>query len=291
MQESWNTSPIGKIHQSPDAELLFKNIQDKKASHLQVSRTEANRHSKTWLVAAVLLTLSLLGLWLMKGPVVSEKETLNWSQITAGIGEREYIKLPDGSEVWLNSGSTLAYQEGFESRNIKLSGEAFFQVVRDEKRPFTVTSNGIQTKVLGTSFNIRAYREASNIQVTVKTGKVGVGQDNHQFASITPNQQIAYDKQVQDFTFSEVDAAAVSSWKENKLVFENVTFEEAAITLEKHFGKSIEFDNASLKACRFTSKFDVSEDLDHVLKVLATLNNLQYEVKDNTVLFIGTVCL
>ncbi|WP_215226431.1 FecR family protein [Echinicola shivajiensis] len=290
MHEAWYEDEVFSGIDTENQEKLFKRIYNNKAAHLRVSKN--NRIEtlwKWWGAAAVFLIILLTGWFLLKE--APESDNVLWTEVKADIGERKYLTLPDGSEVWLNAGSKISYQNDFQSRDVELVGEAFFDVKRDEARPFTVQSDGINTRVLGTSFNVRAYSEDNGVKVTVKTGRVAVGKLGAQFASITPNQQIHYSEENQDFTFQEVDASSLASWIGGDLVFENVTFSEAIVTLKMEYGKDFKFDNPSLGKCRFTSKFDVGEDLDHILEVLSTLNGIDYRTEGNTIYFNGKKCI
>ncbi|WP_186755557.1 FecR family protein [Echinicola salinicaeni] len=291
MLETWYTEEgLPEIDRS-NQDQLFNNINRDKAAHLRVSKNREHRIVSRWWGAAAIFLISIIGSWLFFESSPEAVDEVPLAEVVAGIGERKHLTLPDGSEVWLNSGTKIIYPHDFEERKVKLIGEAFFDVERDESRPFIVESEAIKTKVLGTSFNVRAYDEDNGVQVTVKTGKVGVGKSNNEFASITPNQQISYDDQNQGFSFQEVDASSLSSWKDGNLVFENVTFAEAVTTLKMQYGKDFKFENPALSKCRFTSKFDINEDLPHVLEVLTTLNGIDYRTEGNTIYFSGIRCL
>jgi len=290
MQESWDHLDIGQEPLLSANDELFQLINEKKSAHLKVSRQSGISYKWYW-VAATFMLISSLTLTLFLSGEANLTPQENWTSISAGIGERKYIVLPDSSEVWLNSGSTVRFSLEFKPRAVQLTGEAFFDVRRDTLNRFSIRTGEIVTQVLGTSFNIRSFEEEAEVKVTVNTGKVGIGKENLPFASLLPDQQISYQKIAGDFSFNEVDAASLSSWKEGNLVFENITFAEAAVTLQNHFGVGVYFQNENLKDCRFTAKFDMEEDIEHVLEVLSKLNGISVRSENGDIYFSGTKCL
>ena len=290
MQESWNLPSADVDSSLLSSSDLYRKINERKSAHLKVSKSTKTNTKWYWAAVSFIFIASLTTIFFLS----RETEQINQKDFTsfsAGIGERKYMVLPDSSEIWLNSGSTIRFPEDFLTRSVTLTGEAFFEVRRDTLRPFRIRTGEIVTQVLGTSFNIRSFEEEPEVKVTVRTGKVGLGKENLAFASLLPNQQISYQKNAGDFSFNEVDAASLASWKEGNLVFENITFGEAAVTLKKHFGVEFRLDHDTLKRCRFTAKFDLGEDLDHVLEALTKLNGISSREENNNIYFIGTKCL
>lgn len=269
---------------------LFDTINRKKAAHLTVHKTVPGNNFWKWSAAAVFI-ISALASYIYFSSQQESQFSSKRIELYSDIGEIKHFFLPDSSEVWLNSGSSVSYDSEFKERSVIIEGEAFFEVKRDTLRPFLVKSEEIFVKVLGTSFNVRSYREDATVNVTVATGKVGVGKLNQSSNTITPNQRLSYKKTGGEFSFSEVDASSLTSWKDGFIVFENTTFREAVTTLEKHFGIQFQFQNQTLSSCRFTSKFDKNESLDHVLEVLSKLNGISWERDGNKILFIGSSCL
>ncbi|WP_051315838.1 FecR family protein [Algoriphagus vanfongensis] len=272
------------------SQALFDKINRKKAAHLTVHKTVSGNNLWKWSAAAGII-ISLLASFIYFSSLQEPPTSTKRITVFSDTGEINHFLLPDSSEVWLNSGSTISYDSEFRERSVIIVGEAFFDVKRDTLRPFLVKSEEIFVKVLGTSFNVRSYQEDASINVTVATGKVGVGKLNQSTNTIIPNQQLTYKKSEGEFSFSEVDASSLSSWKDGYLVFENTTFKEAAITLEKHFGIQFQFQNQTISSCRFTSKFDKNESLDHVLEVLSKVNGISWKQDKNKILFIGSTCL
>lgn len=205
------------------------------------------------------------------------------------ITGKKYISLPDGSKVTLNEGSTLTYDEtlGTDTRNVVLSGEAFFDIYHDASRPFMVHTGKFTTTVLGTQFNVRAYEQDYEITVTVKEGKVKVDDDQNQYGTLTPNEKIAVNTTTRDFVKATVNAEAELSWKREFVILDGVTLEEASKILENKYKVKISLANEKLRRCKITSTFLNNEKLEDVLAVVTTAVNATYELNGDQVVIDG----
>lgn len=210
-------------------------------------------------------------------------------ETTHTITGKKYISLPDGSKVTLNEGSILTYDEalGTDTRNVVLSGEAFFDIHHDASRPFIVHTGKFTTTVLGTQFNVRAYEQDHEITVTVKEGKVKVDDDQNQYGTITPNEKIAVNTTTRDFVKATVNPDAELSWKREFVILDGATLEEAAKILENKYNVKISLANEKLKRCKITSTFLHNEKLEDVLAVVTTAVNATYELKGDQVVIDG----
>lgn len=143
------------------------------------------------------------------------------------MGMRSSIVLSDGTRVILNAGTTLSYPAAFVSsqREVKVNGEAFFEVSHDKDHPFIVSAENVKVKVLGTKFNVKAYKEDDHIEVTLTEGKVGVGLgEHHDMMYISPGQQALFNKMKQSFSKYEVNLDYYTSWKEGKFYFKILSY-------------------------------------------------------------------
>ncbi|MGX5817676.1 FecR family protein [Chitinophaga lutea] len=193
-------------------------------------------------------------------------------------GEIKKIRLPDGTEVWLNSGSTLQYPESFEGdvREVTLEGEAFFDVQQAPARPFVVRSGPVKTEVLGTSFNVRSYAALGEVKVAVSTGKVMVSGHERQ-VTVTPNRQAVYHRSDSLLQTEEIDAAAAAGWIKGDYAFRDATLAEIAVALENRFGVSIRITGAKLPSKRMTAGFSAEDSLASVLENLRETAGLYYK--------------
>lgn len=207
---------------------------------------------------------------------------------------KQLVHLPDGSTVLLNDNSSLKYdQNSFNSktREVTLTGEAFFDIKHNEKKPFIVHTGKIQTRVLGTAFNINAKNSSSNIEVTVARGKVQVGDTQKVYGVITPNQQIKVNKSTLNFEQNTINAAIVTEWKSNYLILDDINMTEAVALISQKYKVQISIQNEKIKNCRITASFLNEEDLDHVLKVISSVLETDYHYdKAGAVILDGKGC-
>lgn len=200
-------------------------------------------------------------------------------------GVKSHIKLPDGSSVWLNAASTISYEQSFSAneRNVHLEGEAYFEVVKDAKRPFHVTSGNVVTTALGTSFNIKAYTD-KNVKVSLHTGKVKVHKkDSSEQVILLPGQQA--NAGVSGLAVVEFNNLAVLGWKDGTIVFDNTDFDEMISVLEKWYDVTFVVKNLSLEERREIKVFGEFENqtLDNVLKLLSHSMHFEYGIENKTV--------
>jgi ferric-dicitrate binding protein FerR (iron transport regulator) len=192
------------------------------------------------------------------------------------------IELPDGSTVSLNQNSQISYPKSFKKRNIKLSGEAFFDVARDEERPFIITSGETETRVLGTSFNVRAYPEDDKVTVTVSSGRVEFNAEDNpaQKVVLQVNEEGVFTKNQKEVAKVEVINKNAISWKTQKLSFSDTPMKNVFDDLEKHFDIKIEVKNELIWQCAFFGTFDQPK-LDDVIEAMKFSMGLAFEKDGN----------
>lgn len=211
---------------------------------------------------------------------VDHSEPKNYITKTVPFGEQQTLRLADGSVVRLNAGSSLTYPEAFQDdlREVSLVGEAFFEIQPNKKAPFIVMSNGLETKVLGTSFNINAHDE-EEITVTLVEGKVAVSTPEDEDL-LTPGQQITYDITTKGLTKTDVDTKKELAWLDGVLYFENTPLDEVMATLSRWYDTDITFSNEQLTQCNISGKFS-EDELVNVLEGLRFLVNIDYEISES----------
>lgn len=191
-------------------------------------------------------------------------------------GSTTMLSLEDGTKVWLNAGSKLTYPAKFdrESRKVQLAGEAYFEVVHLDHKPFIISSGAVKTVVLGTSFNISAYPENSEVEVTVLSGKVAVitpGKWNLHSNTmyLMPNQKLTYTSSQPDTKPATVNAGEAIDWKLGILLFRSTPLAQAVRELERKYAVKIVCAD-KIKDCRITARFD-NEGLENALKVVTKI--------------------
>jgi ferric-dicitrate binding protein FerR (iron transport regulator) len=199
-----------------------------------------------------------------------------------------YIVLPDGSAIILKAGSTLDSPPQFNgpNREVSLNGEAYFDIVHDESKPFIIHTGKLKTIVLGTAFNIKAWEHEKQVTVSVTRGKVRVEDNEMTIAILTANQQIQYDE-VQSLTEQKdvVSEEIVSGWTREDLVFKGDPLESIARRLSRHFGVNISISDSDLASTVIVSSFNGTESLENILEVICKITgDAGYSINGNDIL-------
>lgn len=208
-----------------------------------------------------------------------------------GRGQRSKLFFPDGSVVYLNAESSIAYSDDYfvQDRTVYLEGEAFFEVEPDSTKPFKVYTRDLITRVLGTSFNIHAYGQNSASQVTVATGKVSVQDSTRELQQLTPGMQLTYDQKTRKHSITNVPAAEAAGWTQGEMVFRNMPLHQIAAELERWYDVRIEIGDKALRECRFTATFD-NLSLKDAIYLLSITTTLTYEQHGRVIMLHGTSC-
>lgn len=240
--------------------------------------------------AAATILVFFTAVWLL-WPVNNPVQPLaTWK---APVGHLRFLRLPDSSSVWVNAGSQLKFPASFgaKTREVYLSGEAYFDVRHKSTCPFIIHTGPVTTTVLGTAFNIREDPTTHQVTITVKRGKVSVARDKQQLAVLLPDQQVIVKPQFVEAVLQQVKPGEIAAWRGGELHFENVAFTDAAKQLEDRFGVTISFSNDKLKNCRFSASASADEPLDEVLKVMCSFNNANFRRQaDGHILISGEGC-
>lgn len=225
-------------------------------------------------------------LFLIAGLTYSLKIITSVKQITntTAKGERREIELQDGSLIVLNSNSSITYPESFgTTREIKLTGEAYFKVHRDINRPFIVATHDVNVKVLGTSFNVNSF-EHTDTKVSVITGKVQVTAPSGDKLLLVKDQQASYTKDFK-LKFTQDDSSEGIAWTQNTIFLKKTTLAETAKIIENWYDVKVDFEEKQLKALTISGKFK-DEKLDNVLNSIAVLKQLEikYLTKNHVII-------
>lgn len=218
------------------------------------------------------------------------KDTAQWLNRQNGKATRAVIELADGSKIWLNADSRISYPEVFgkHSREVYLNGEAFFKVTGNPDRPFIVHLNNGMVKVLGTSFNVRAY-DNEPVQTSVTTGKVAfIPKYNNREGIqdtfyIIPDEKVIYRPTTHDIVKEATSGEDDKAWTEGRLVFKDVSLEDICLELERTFGKKIEFKSDKPRQYRLTGSFQ-NNNLQEILYYLTKSKSFKYTITDSTLL-------
>ncbi|MDR3695122.1 FecR domain-containing protein [Mucilaginibacter sp.] len=244
-----------------------------------------------WAAAAAILFISLsVGLYALIRKTAVPDQLIS---LTAPVNGKKAINLADGSFVNVNAGSELKYPKAFDrrTREVYLSGEAYFDIHHDPDKPFIIHTGKVVTTVLGTAFNIKEDKISHAVIVTVTRGKVSVSNGSKLIGVLTPNQQISFNTVNSKAEQRTVDAMQVVAWQRIGLKFEDITFGQAAQQLETKFKVKISFASDKVKNCRFTGAALSGDQLDKILKTICDFNNATYKMQaDGSILIDGPGC-
>ena len=200
-------------------------------------------------------------------------------------GVKRQVKLPDGSNVWLNAESSISYEPRFtdSSRFVKLVGEAYFEVMKDTQRPFQVESEGIVTTALGTAFNVKAYAESKSSIVSLAEGRVKVKLvSNGEVLYLNPGYAAIHNKNENALDTRAFDAELNLSWKDGVLIFKDENEETVFQKLESWYGVEFEQENKSPQKWNLTTKFE-NENLEEILKVIGFKMKFDFKLENKRV--------
>ncbi|TCC85868.1 DUF4974 domain-containing protein [Pedobacter hiemivivus] len=286
----WESTAMAPKNES--WKVSFADIQ----TSVQSERPTKNKTFIIWsAAAAVVAAMAMFILFNKSEQRLLPNHQAAWITKVSAPGKITNIMLPDSTEIWLNAGSSISFPDNIKQasfRTVKLNGEAFFKVKRDPKHPFIVHSLNIQTRVLGTSFNIRAW-EKSSPEVTVLTGKVAVSRDSAGVQSkaihLIPNQKGVCDLKSGSLHLENIeDAHFAVGWTEGKMVFDQTPMEEVFEVIERRYAAQIKTDR-SFKACKLTAKFD-NVSINEVLKTIQMTLDIQYTINKQTIYIKGGKC-
>lgn len=215
----------------------------------------------------------------------SHQQIFNTIRIPRG-GEYNLV-LADGTRVYLNSMSSFKYPVAFSgnTRNVELSGEAYFEVAKDTKRPFIVKTSAINIEVLGTSFNVNAYENTERIITTLVEGRVKLNSSFSGSRLLAPDEQAISDLKSGKTDIKKVDASLYTAWRNGNLTFYDSRLEDIMITLTRWYSANVSFKNESVKDLRFSGNLNRYGDINQILDIIKSTGKVKIEIKDNTILF------
>ncbi|ERM84667.1 hypothetical protein P872_23445 [Rhodonellum psychrophilum GCM71 = DSM 17998] len=276
---------IGQInHPSHSGKVVSLDSWSAIQRHKDESNKKRKKHFWRGIAASFLLVLaSTAFFWFqIKNQDFSEvepKEVFVLHEAPAGV--KTTIALPDGSKVFLNSGSSLRYVKNLEGdvRLLTLRGEAFFDVAKDTLRPFVVKTNQLSTTALGTSFNIKAYSDHV-ISISLLTGSVFVNNDsNSDFqVRLAPGEGVFANTETNDWRKEQFDPEEIIAWMNKTLIFNDTPMSEAILKLENWFGVKIEIQNPIPKSLTVSGKFK-DENLKNILEGLSYGSRFSYSIE------------
>lgn len=208
------------------------------------------------------------------------KNKVVYNQLTVPYGKRAFLTLSDGSTLWVNTGTTVIYPITFakDKREIFVEGEVFAEISHDAKRPFFIKTEKIDVRVLGTVFNVTAYKEDKQTNVVLVSGSVNVKPRNGKATLIKPNQLFAYSDNAT--TLTEVDVENYTSWHEGNYKFKNEPIENILLRLSRYYNVTMKLPlEPSGISC--SGRLELKEDLTQLLNGLSEITSMNFAIKNN----------
>ncbi len=232
-----------------------------------------------------------------KDEIIVDQKTLNkrkdgktpeMNTLVIPYGNRSLVTLADGSRVWLNAGSRLIYPSVFKNktREVFLTGEAFFNVEKNQKQPFIVKTSDVDVKVLGTRFNISAYPEDYSIQTVLAEGSVEINRQQgglfEKGITLIPGQLAYFNKKSQETRIFTVNIEHYISWTDGLFSFSNTDLNRIMKKLERYYNIHFQFDDSLKGSIQITGKLDVTKEQSEVFEYLSKLTGLKFiKISDN----------
>lgn len=208
-------------------------------------------------------------------------------EYTVARGETQTVTLPDGTQVWINSASTIRYTDAPDAsqRTVHLDGEAYFSVQPNPAKPFIVSTANLSVKVLGTRFNIKAYADEPFATAILDKGRIEVNTPGNQSYHLQPQEQLRYNIAADETTISTLTDSDATDWINGTLAFTNATLQEILNTIERKFNVTIDPGNIIHdKQQDITVKFINNDNLDDVMDILTELlGGITYHKQGNTI--------
>ena len=269
-----------------DAMIVSGGITDRQSVQSRKKRTRVV-FMELLRVAAVILVMFLVGGYIYVRKM--EEIRLANNIVTVPVGQRVNLQLPDGTSVWLNASTEIIYPAYFSgsTREIHLNGEAYFEVEHNASKPFIVHTETFDIKVLGTKFNVEAYKGMEGFTTALMEGSVEVTDRKNKDKSVRlyPAQKVAFRNG--ELCKSPIDNYDVYRWREGLICFKETRFADLMRQLEKNYGVRILINNEAVKEKVFSGKFRTTDGIDNALRLLQKEGHYTFEWDENKT----TVCI
>lgn len=221
--------------------------------------------------------------------VEKERDAVSWIEKTVPVGTVDSLLLADGSMIYMEGGTHLIYPSAFygNERKVFVSGEIFAEIAKDPYRPFIVNAGEVRVRVLGTTFNLKAYDALSCVEAVLLEGSINLElttPSGEQTARMRPGSIAQYDRKTGQLTMSEFDRSAFSVLKKGRgLYYNNISMQDIATDLSRVFGKKIVVADEKLAQTRYFAIFTNNESLDNILSAINSDDRMVISERDGTI--------
>jgi ferric-dicitrate binding protein FerR (iron transport regulator) len=309
IKTSWELAGMKRDKERFDENKSWSNIQsglNRPGKNRTIPRRQLIKIAATWLLLIAFGSMVTLLLNKQRNIISLSKTT----EIIAPLGAKSIVTLPEGTKIWLNAGSKLVYNAGFnvKDRVVTLIGEAYFQVKTDKTKPFIVKTSDVIVRALGTRFNVKAYPDEKTITATLEEGKIDVqlvSSGNQEKIVLKPNENIVFYKDVKKQTKvireeaktsiakekvveqlevqENVKTILYTSWKEDKWIIESEPLSTLIPKLERKYNLTIAFSDSGLMNYKFSGSIK-NETVEQILKALSFTAPVEYTIEKDTII-------
>lgn len=298
-QRIWKDSEIEVEEFAPDVDAAWSRVS--KNIDLMGSFSEALLEPRIKQVSLTTFILRIAAVLLIGSAVVWTAYEISqevhpevaWTSKVTGSGQRSEVHLVDGSIVYLNKNSQLDYPESFgtDVREVRLEGEAYFEIAPNPAKPFIITAENTLTQVIGTSFNIKARPGEDRVTVSVTSGQVLFSEQTNEAnqVSLSKGSQGIYSGAGLDLRREEYIDPNFMAWQTGILQFDQTPLSQAAQSLSEYYGKTFILRGENFGRCRLTSTFD-NQPLTEVLEIIELVLEAQVQNQGGQIIITGSGC-
>ena len=287
--EHWSNS--AEIDSNAQIEIIFKQIQEYTNVQTLNSNWSFKGIIKIYQKVAALLFIPIVSLGLLYWFANYEPTVELFTEFIIPKGQKSQIILSDSTRVWINSDSKIRYSTSFnrKQRDVYLDGEAYFEVSKDEHKPFIVHVSGLEVKVKGTKFNVKAYPDEDGVETTLFEGKVSVLIPSSNASQsieneINPGQAFVYLKSEQKLVATSFKSEQLAGWRKNQLIFENDKFSNLVKKIERWYNVEVVYDESKLQDRRLTVELYQDERLDRLMEIIGLTLSVNYKYQDGKII-------
>jgi ferric-dicitrate binding protein FerR (iron transport regulator) len=281
---SWNA-------QKRKEEFLKKIIGEQSTVSFRIRKSLRGRHNIITDImkyaAVIIIVAGITGILILRRDTSPEKP--GFTTITAARGSKTEMVLPDGSKLWMNAGSRIRYSNSYDkiTRELFLEGEGYFEVARNNGKPFRVHAGELVIEATGTAFNVKAYPDENVIETTLVEGSVTISSDRNRENKISlwPNEQVNFyrtgtgNRDEGNFVIMKgIKPDLNTSWINDQLIISNETLESIVVKLGRKYDMEFHFDDNSLKELRYTGVLN-NETIEQILDILKISSPLDYRIE------------
>ncbi|SEN71134.1 FecR family protein [bacterium A37T11] len=287
-------------------EILFMDVQRSIAGHhdekvLDSPNLFPDKEQKSskllWYAAACIAAFTLIiGIYFTSSRK-KVSEVISLTRIETARGIRKKVILQDGSTVWLGPKSELSFSSKFlkdAARSVYLTGEGYFEVTQDNSHPFIVLAGGLETRVLGTSFNISSYKDDEEIRVVLQSGALQIlrqGATPSSAIKLFPNEMLIFNKANNNIKKQIApEQLTINSFKKGSLLFERAKFGTVVKRISDAYGLRIQLSNPNLNNCLITGVFDLTQSIDELMKIVSISVSATYSRDGKDIYIKGNGC-